>query len=90
MDKQIEEIMDNFNFNKVHRVMVSLGWVYAMEGVPTLESIKKTALGHLKHVKNTEDCISIESGGFRASIKEGEGQKYLILQFIVASWDTEK
>lgn len=36
----VDEIMDNFDFEKVHKVMVALNWGWHGNGVPGLSDIK--------------------------------------------------
>lgn len=75
------EVMDGFNFEKVHRVMVFLGWSYADIGVPSLERIKETALRNLESVGNYD---SVSSGGFLAEkLKNEQGNEYFRLSFVV-------
>lgn len=52
MNKQekIDEIMDSFDFEKVHKAMVALDWEWGDEGVPSTYSIKQEARRFLKFI----------------------------------------
>lgn len=77
------EIMDNFDFGRVHKVMTSLQWEWRDEGVPEVYQLRATARNMLK------DAYSIKgfsaTGGFWASYKYGS----LSLQFVVSDWKCE-
>ena len=82
-DVQIQEILQEFNFKKVHKVMKYLDWKW--QGVsPSLETIKsvaETLLNNSKVYRSQNDPYPIETGGFRVSAcKNG-----FSLEFIVES-----
>ena len=81
-----DEIMDCFDFEKVHSCMVALNWHwFSAGGVPEKHEIRSSARGILR------ECIagrSYGTGGFYASINKEDG--VLSLQFIVADWDAYK
>lgn len=91
MQDQIDEIMEWFDFERVHKAMVALDWrwnywiKHGNSHIPSLEEIKAFAQRQLKLVsKPTEtEYNHIHSGGFRASNKDG----VLSLEFIVDSWE---
>lgn len=78
----IKEIMDNFDFEKVHRVMRALGWEWRDFGTPTIEEIKKVAEELLN------DTIALNhgrlGGGFRTELYDND---YLGLSFVVEDYD---
>lgn len=76
----IDEIMDNFDFERVHKTMIALNWGCG-NGVPDLSDIKKSARCRLKTAM--EENVSCASGGFFVE-KEGD---YISLKFVVAEWD---
>jgi hypothetical protein len=76
---KINTTMNSFDFHKVHKAMVALDWKWRDEGVPTIDSLKKTARKLLMDV-TTNEYGNIMSGGFRADRHDG-GE--LSLQFIV-------
>lgn len=81
----IEEVMDTFDFETVHKYMVATNWEwYASHGVPDIYEIKKEAR-RLMH-----DCIvgkyqSIETGGFCANAFESENKTAIRLWFSIES-----
>lgn len=80
----INDIMDTFQFEKVHRAMVALDWSWAsVDGVPELHEVKKCA-----RVLLTECAFSdtgyLATGGFRA---ERDEQGNLSLLFYIDCWE---
>lgn len=84
-EDKISDIMSRFDFGRVHKIMKALNWEWIGEGVPTVKSIKHTALTLLKGVclQNSSDYY-ILTGGFKAGTKDG----ILYLKFIVESAET--
>jgi hypothetical protein len=80
------EILENFDFKKVHDAMLALKWEwYQYHGIPTIDIIKTEAEKLLDEcINNSEKKISISTGGFTVrKYKHG-----LSLKFIVEEWDT--
>ena len=80
-EAMIEEVLDAFDFDKVHKVMTMLDWYYAIpdqgefvEMVPTHYMLIKTANKLLREVSQYEDKQrhEIATGGFRAVFDEDE------------------
>ena len=97
MTKQelIDEIMNNFNFEKVHKTMTLLDWKWYQPDfkseVPNLEKIKVLAISHLKGALSNPKVrgVSISyGGGFQADYDHKEG--ILSLKFVVDSWEADK
>ena len=95
-DKHYETIMDcldEFDFNKVHKVMMHLNWTYSdCEDVPTIEYLRKNARKYLVDVvkealeRKTEYITS--TGGFRYEAKlYEEDYLWLRMAFEIESWD---
>ena len=98
----INEIIANFNFERVNKAMTALNWKWIDRGIPNTEELKKSAIERLESAieqalspKNNEHhniaWISF-SGGFKATAwknKKGKLDK-LLLEFIVSEWDSEK
>jgi hypothetical protein len=82
--EMIDEIMDCFEFEKVHKTMVALDWKWvSCKEVPELHEIKKAAREHLKRAIAEGTSWS---GGFRATY---DGNiNVLELMFVVEDWDT--
>ena len=73
----IDFIISQFDFEKVHKMMVKVGWDWHLEGIPTVERLKERArqllanaakerLGFFKN-ENWEIGISCSGGGFMAT-----------------------
>lgn len=72
----INDIMDKFQFENVHKAMQAVNWCWHGGGVPELHEIKNAARRLLKEAafSPTGYCAS---GGFRAERKES-GDMYLL------------
>lgn len=93
-ERQIEIILQETDFDKIHRAMVVLDWqwAYSPTGVPTIEEMKSQAKHYLEEVWNIpEDGISevyfTGSGGFMAYKYVIDGLKILSLKFELAGWE---
>lgn len=90
MQYKIDQIMDNFDFNKVHKVMIATDWKWVFtDGVPTEAELRQQARKMLKEVstKNITDDIGdyyISTGGFTVTKYSDTS---LTLEFIVSSWE---
>ena len=89
MKEKIEQIMENFDFENVHKVMVALGWGWSFgrggSGIPSVESLKERAMVLLSNVEDLiceGATITSSSGGFEAKYHDG----CLSLSFIVEEW----
>ncbi len=83
--KLIDEVMDEFNFDRVHRTMMFLDWKWGMPGtVPSIGDLRRAARARM------QECIeknwhSIESGGLRAEY-DPETKDWIRLNFVLADW----
>lgn len=69
---KIDEIMDNFDFEKVHKTMDVLEWTWAGEGVPEVPSLRARARQLLKEacfIENKSNYSMCSTGGFEAICK---------------------
>ena len=83
---KIQNIMENFDFKKVHNVMGQLDWTWASTkyGVPTIDEMKCEAKRLLIDACIEKTCVS--TGGFRAVYEEcsqGDPDPYIGLEFII-------
>jgi len=93
MTKQelIDEVMDNFDFTKVAKVMKATDWVWATVNftVPEESDIRKHIRELLNNVYDssirTEKDYTIGTSGFEATYMLD--YKMLSLKFIVSSWE---
>lgn len=92
----LENVMDNFDFEKVHDVMVEMDWRWIPIGsgelkVPTVFQLKNSARRYLRRA--FDGCHTVGSGGLEASyhppIDDEDPAGFLSLKFILEEWDTE-
>lgn len=100
LTKMVDEIMNEFDFEKVHQVMEFLGWTWykgnGLNAVPTIEEIKKTTKKHLidayeAAVRNKTTYI-IDTGGFEAKAYYNDDTNCideLKLTFVLEYWRSE-
>lgn len=82
----IDEILDEFDFEKVHRVMLALNWKwYDTEGIPSIADLRRMARSLLKQVVESKGIHSVGSGGFTAYMHRG----LLGLRFEISSYEIE-
>jgi len=81
----IEHILDNFDFERVHKAMTALDWEWAStDGVPEIPDLRKEVRILLKDVsKRKEDKFFIGTGGFEVSKEDG----ILQLKFVIDEWN---
>ncbi len=85
MKEVIDRIISDFDFEKVHRVMVDLDWQWATTKgkVPSVGALVLCAQKLLWETSEMDVGGSIGTGGFRVTkTEEGEG---LELEFILTS-----
>ena len=95
MKDQIDYIMDNFNFERVHVAMTALDWTWvdyldmAKLSVPTVPMLRKAARRLLTSAADGQ--ITTASGGFQAKYwpPEGEDEAMLVLSFVLAECNSE-
>ena len=95
-EQLIDEIVENFNWDKVYRTMDALGWIWASsEGeTPSIGRLITTATGLLRDAydgaEKEQYTYLVGTGGFQAvCYVDGDDMYRLELQFVVASWDVD-
>lgn len=97
-EDQIEEILDEFDFGKVHNVITHLGWTWHGKDIPTVGDLRRTARRLLwEVVENSSDrglpYRYAATGGFYAHANEGADAKghwvRLRLAFEVTDWESD-
>ena len=83
---KVQNIMKDFNFQKVHDVMEQLDWKWAMSkyGVPTIDELKTEAKRLLVDACIERTCVA--TGGFRAVYENGSADDpdpFIGLEFII-------
>ena len=73
ISQRIEDIMDEFDFDRVHRVMEFLNWTWADEFggvcVPLKSEVRKRARALLNESAKSKESLS--TGGFHVEFREG-------------------
>ena len=77
-EKQIEKIMDEFDFIRVHAAMTAMKWVWHEKGVPSIKQLKQRAEELLTDCRRKRGW-ALSTGGFKASC---DG-RYLSLSFYI-------
>ena len=90
---QIEDLLDEFDFGKVKKVMDCLEWTYSdsPDSEVSIGELRRMARCLLEEAYKAEDAehISRGCGGFRAErwmYHPSDTRKYLELKFVVAEW----
>lgn len=78
-EKLVKDILKNFDFKKVHKIMIQLNWHWRGK-VPTIEDIKYQARKLLENVIYDEHCWGSGTGGFYAQKTEETVTLYFILE----------
>ena len=91
-EEHIKNIIDNFNFNKVNKVMKFLNWTWVGSSKsPSISQLKEKATELLNEVCDDYgdneyiDFASLGSGGFEAIRYED----HLVLEFNISEWSTK-
>lgn len=81
---KIQDCLDNFDFERVHKVMVALDWKWFMldgERIPSIKDLRNNAERLLSIAVRDNDTISL--GGFKASYFVTNETPMIRLSFIV-------
>jgi len=102
VNQMIDDIMDNFEFDKVQTAMEALDWQWAGKGIPSIDELKETAVYLLKSAaelrldaylnSHWEQGIISSTGGFQATAYCDENKTEIVrldLRFILEEWDSE-
>jgi hypothetical protein len=94
--KMMFDIINNFDFQKVHDVMKYLNWSWYPKGIPTVDDIRFSARERIESVikaclldAKPEEEYFVSSGGLKATaIKNNYGQiTFLELEFVLTNWE---
>lgn len=94
MNKDVNDILNNFDFEKVKDVMDALDWKYwdSEEDTVSIYELRKTARYLLTTVYNAPNSPHqhLSTGGFEAERRmyPGDSKKYLHLKFVVEEVNT--
>jgi hypothetical protein len=90
MQTHIDEIMDHFDFDRVHKVMTALDWrwITAEHGVPEKHELRQKARRLLTDAWRSE-YKRVGTGGFYAEYEHDEDEgEALTLKFELESWSS--
>jgi hypothetical protein len=76
LNSKINEIMETFDFEMVHRVMKFLDWEWHSSGVPSIETLKDQARELLQEA---DRGCPLATGGF---VAEFDGMDYKLLFYV--------
>ncbi len=82
----INEVIENFDFVRVHKAMTALNWEWYGIGVPTEQQLKDKARSLLIEMMNQDREIKhLSTGGFACDYKDGT----ISLKFVVYDYDVD-
>lgn len=89
----IDDIMDNFDFERVHAAMRLLGWCWVAQGtkgygVPEISELRKCARRLMKNaMKSPLSSYTTGTGGFQVDKTTEEDKVYLSLSFVLTNFN---
>ncbi len=90
--EDIDDILDNFDFERVKKAMDALEWKYFDSAEKTINTyeLRKTARYLLKSLipHASKDYYMVGTGGFQATVVNC-GDPVFKLQFVVEEWTNE-
>lgn len=100
IERMIQDVLDEFDFEKCHKTMTFLNWRWGLDGeIPTIERMKGAAkeriMSAIDGIKNREishhSSYFSSSGGFKGTVWKNryghiEGVR---LEFVLADWDSD-
>lgn len=89
--KMVDEVMDWFDWERVHKVMEFLDWKWGLAGeVPSIQELRSKAREHMYIVIDAnKPQYMITSGGLKATAFRDEKSGKLTgvhLEFVLADW----
>lgn len=69
-ERRLAYVLDNFDFDKVHRVMKFLKWEWARKGIPSIEMMKEK-VRYLAE-RSARESARIATGGFYVEWADGD------------------
>jgi hypothetical protein len=84
-NKKIEDILDEFNFEKVHKAMEALDWTWHDSGVPTIAELRRSARRLLNKVAEHDGDIEMSGGGFQVQKEYGDIGLFFYIDNVWAS-----
>lgn len=89
LEEHIDDVMDWFDFEKVHLVMTALDWTWASSyDVPDVPALRKEVRRLMRSLWESNNEF-ISSGGFTVRLCREENWARFSVSFQVADWDSE-
>ena len=98
-NKMIEEIIENFDFEKCELTMIALGWTWGFqEQTPSIERLKEAARSRLrsaielaKEQKCSKATYFTSSGGLKGNawVNRYGHIEALRLEFVLTEWESD-
>lgn len=99
-DKMIQDVLDNFNFQKCWVAMKALGWTWGFDSIqPSIEELRssgeqrlRNAMKYCRESKGTHNSpYWVSTGGLKATAWKNryghiEGVR---LEFVLTDWDSD-
>jgi hypothetical protein len=88
--RAFDEIMDHFDFEKCATAMRALNWCWHNEPEsPTVPDLRELAREHFARPQESQTCRSTYSGGLKLSRDQTDGRNVLVLEFVLADWESD-
>lgn len=91
--EHIDDIMDNFDFRRMLKMMHAVGWTWGAPAmIPDESDLRSNARKKLSEAwdKCESGSCSLSSGGIEAIARIDESGKWLELRFDAVSWETSE
>jgi len=83
--EQEAELLDGFNWKRVHAVLKLLNWKWSFGGVPDINAMKNAAHDLVGIINKQTAAASASKGGFKVWIDENEDNAEIGLEFVLTS-----
>ena len=91
----IWEVLQNFDFDRVHNVMTYLGWLWTSNDqprVPDINELRNAArdrcIQAIEAARKLDKEVVSSSGGLEATAEiDEDGKTWLGLKFVLTDWD---
>jgi hypothetical protein len=95
--KMVDNILENFNFQRCYDVMTVLKWSWVAVGIPSIDDLKQSAVEKLQTAilgvkdKEVREHYYVSSGGIKASAYKNRYNRVVMLhlEFVLTEWDSD-
>ena len=93
LSESIDECINEIDWNKIHKVMILLDWVWAGEGVPSVDRLKQFTRKQLEDTiirgMTNQTDMYVFCGGIKTSYRHYNDNNEISIEFILESWENE-